>query len=82
MSEIELERKLFELTDVINKATFMVESFIDQYRLDSGEVKNQCEAILFAYSKASMFMNMSIIQDYLFLAKRDAEVLKEGVVCE
>lgn len=82
MSEIELERKLFELTDVINKATFMVESFIDQYRLDSGEVKNQCEAILFAYNKASMFMNMSIIQDYLFLAKRDAEVLKEGVVCE
>ena len=82
MSKIELERKLFELSDVINKAAFMVESFIEQYSLDSGEVKTQCEAILFAYNKTSMFMNMAIIQDYLSSAKKGTEVLKEGVVCE
>lgn len=82
MSKIELEKRIIELEVIIGKASYMVENFIDLYNLDSGINRSIDDAILFAYNKSGMFASMSIIHDYIFMAKNKIKKLEEGVMHE
>lgn len=79
MSKQDLETKVFETEDALTKAKYMLESFMENYEMDSGAVGSIEEAISFASEKQNMAMSIAIIDDYLYKAIKNISVLEEGV---
>lgn len=49
----------------IDKLNYMLNSTIERYELDKGEITSPEEAIEFAYNKTSMWTELEICVDYI-----------------
>ena len=80
MSILEIESKIIDLESSIEKAKYLLESFINNYDLDSDTDMSEHDMKMFAIRRDDMYLEVSMIDDYLRLAKTSACVLKEGVL--
>ena len=78
MSKQEIEMKICNLTDSVEKAKFMIESAMENCDLDNGDIKDTKEAIKFACHKKELFYYASVINDYLLKALEHIAILEEG----
>lgn len=61
----EVERILEDLDGFTDKAKYLSGAIIERYNLDKGRIKTQDEALLFAYGRKEMGMEMEILDDYI-----------------
>lgn len=61
----DLERILEDLDGFADKAKYLSGAIIERYDLDKGRVKTQDEALIFAYGRKEMGMEMDILDDYI-----------------
>ena len=80
MNIFEIETKITELDQSIAKAKHLVENLIENYDLDSTADMSEQEMKLFAIRREDMFLEASMIHDYLYSAQNSAKVLKEGAL--
>lgn len=74
-----VERILADLDGLTDKAKYLSESIIERYDLDKGGIKTQDEALLFAYGRKEMGMDMSILDDYIGFIRKSTQELEEAV---
>ena len=74
-----VERILADLDGFTDKAKYLSESIIARYDLDKGGVKTQDEALLFAYGRREMGMDMDILDDYICAIRKSVRELGKAV---
>ena len=65
MRDYEKEDLFIEMQSCIEKLNYMLNSTIDCYELNKGEITSQEEAMKFAYNKTSMSIELEIAVDYV-----------------
>lgn len=75
----EVERILEDLDGFTDKAKYLSGAIIERYNLDKGRIKTQDEALLFAYGRKEMGMEMEILDDYIRAIRQSVHELGEAV---
>lgn len=65
MRDYEKEDLLIEMQSCIEKLNYMLNSTIERYGLDKGEIASPEEAMEFAYNKTSLWTELEICVDYI-----------------
>lgn len=65
MRDYEKGDLFIEMQSCIDKLNYMLNSTIERYELDKGEITSPEEAIEFAYNKTSMWTELEICVDYI-----------------
>lgn len=80
MSILEIESRIIDLEQNIEKAKYLIENFIERYDLDSIEDMSEHDMRMFAVCRDNMYIEASIIHDYIHKAQTSVNVLREGVL--
>lgn len=70
MRDYEKEDLFIEMQSCIEKLNYMLNSTIERYGFDGGEITSREEAMEFAYNKTSMWTELEIAVDYVQEIKR------------
>lgn len=65
MRDYEKEDLLIEMQSCIEKLNYMLNSTIERFNLDRGEITSPEEAMEFAYNKTSLWTELEICVDYI-----------------
>lgn len=78
----EMERILEDLDSFTDKAKYLSGAIIERYDLDKGGIKTQNEALIFAYGRKEMGMEMEILDDYIRAIRQSVRKLGEVMAHE
>lgn len=78
----EVERILEDLDGFTDKAKYLSGAIIERYNLDKGRIKTQNEALIFAYGRKEMGMEMGILDDYIRAIRQSVRKLGEAMAHE
>lgn len=70
MRDYEKEDLFIEMQSCIEKLNYMLNSTIERFNLDRGEITSPEKAMEFAYNKTSMWTELEIAVDYVQKIKR------------
>ena len=70
MRDYEKEDLFIEMQSCIEKLNYMLNSTIERFNLDRGEITSAEKAMEFAYNKTSMWTEWEIAVDYVQKIKR------------
>ena len=65
MRDYEKEDLFIEMQSCIEKLNYMLNSTIERFNLDRGEITSPEEAMEFAYNKTSLWTELGICVDYI-----------------
>ena len=75
----DVERILEDLDGFTDKAKYLSGAIIERYDLDKGGIKTQNEALIFAYGRKEMGMEMEILEDFIRAIRQSVHELREAV---
>lgn len=76
MNKLEIENRFITISDSLEKALFVVSNFAENHSLDSVLSKEE-SMYKFALEQHNMFMEISIVFDYLLKLKTDISGLEQ-----
>lgn len=79
MSDLGKEAMMVKLEGYIDKIEYLSESIIERYDLDKGAVESQDEALVFAYNRENIGMEIEILHDYIQIIRESVFGLREAV---